>query len=216
MLRSIALSALVLAATACAPRGPTLSCAPPQGAEALLAGAAPVLVVGSEAAGGAGALTAAVELACARAQSGGATRVLALDPLSSALPVAAARANTLRAAGADLALERAAVPAGGPERAEAAARAVVALRGSAPGTALIVVGTPEDAARAPVGLSGETWPPLAARLAVTGPVIALRMMPRTQPGAAVRLATFEDVPAEGAPLVFDGTLEAGPPAAAPS
>ena len=76
---------------------------------------------------------------------------------------------------------------------------------------LILVVDPPDAARAPVGLSGETWRPLGARLAPRQ-TISLRAEHSMRPGIRIRLMSFEDVPVRGAALRYDGIVEVGPQA----
>ncbi|MGE0828963.1 MAG: hypothetical protein AB7O04_06385 [Hyphomonadaceae bacterium] len=75
---------------------------------------------------------------------------------------------------------------------------------------LILVVTPPDGARAPVGLSGHTWRPLGARLPASQ-TISLRAERSARPGIRVRLMPFEDVPERGAALRYDGIIEVGPP-----
>ncbi|MBL8548591.1 MAG: hypothetical protein JNJ73_01295 [Hyphomonadaceae bacterium] len=78
-----------------------------------------------------------------------------------------------------------------------------------PERTILFVSSP-DGARAPVGLSGETWRPLGARLPPQKS-ISLRAEASAKPGVRVRLTPFEDLPAVGAALRYDGIVEVGPP-----
>jgi hypothetical protein len=106
-----------------------------------------------------------------------------------------------------------AAPAG-EERAAAEARNESFARSVATAQTLnadrvILVVDPPDAARAPVGLSGQTWRPLGARLP-GAKTISLRAERSLRPGIRVRLIAYEDVPKRGAARRYDGIVEIGP------
>jgi hypothetical protein len=96
----------------------------------------------------------------------------------------------------------------GEARNEAFARSVAIAQSLNPDRLILVV-DPPDAARAPVGLSGHTWRPLGARLP-SARTISLRAERSLKPGMRIRLVSFEDVPARGAALRYDGVVEVGP------
>ncbi len=198
------LSLLVVIGLAACAKAPVEErvCRPPAGAQALLTQPGAVLVIGVDASEAAAALDAAREIACAKASP---VSTVSLFPQSPAPPTAPADPAAAAAAQAQDSVAFVSVTSPeGPERAAELAALLVETR------PLMIIAAPEDAAKRALGPSGETWLPLAARLAQDGPVIALRAQARSAPGAAVTLTPYEDLPAQGPPLVFDGILELGP------
>lgn len=164
------------------------------------------------------AAEAAARLACLAASDGSTVSLMGAGG-AEPLPHAAAVLNAAGAAIRWSGLPETGAPISDPARqkAEGEARAASYAQAVAAETNAdrrIVVIAPPDGARALVGLAGHTWLPLGARLPA-GDTISLRAEASARPGLRLKLRPYEDIPARGAALRYDGLIEVGPDVSAP-
>lgn len=217
-MRVLACLLLSAALFGCAPhraRAPALTCPPAPGlAEALAGGVDSIVLDGGE------ETAAAVRwLACAVALNGRAVIVGATPQAAPALMQPLAALSRPEAAVQIFQFEPPPPPAqaaraedrdrlNGEARNAAYAAAAQTARGDSGAVLILAVDAPDGAA-APVGLSGHQWRPLGARLPAAR-TLRLRVEATTSPGYWLKLQPFEDVPARGAAMRYDGVAQIGP------
>lgn len=179
-----------------------MGCAPLSGLDAVLdAPAAQVLLIGGTNEAGLPAFAQAICSAAARGESVQATVAAGSAPVWLVTQVA-----QWSAAGAQIELTAIAEALDEDRETKQAALATRLLAMRSSGDRVIALLDADSAARQPLGLSGETWSPVGARLPRDGAVSLLALESgRAQPRAALR--PFEDIPDHGAARSYDGMIE---------